>query len=94
MWLQISLTVGIQLCENNENQQFVVVSGGIDQRSDNLAPLRRKAQSGMVQRSPRRVTLSTFGGRVSTYLSLKLLFQWKKVVHYFLKKYFQENYCH
>lgn len=49
--LQVFLTVGIQLCENNEKQQYMMVSG-INQRSDNLLPPRRKAQSGMVQCSP------------------------------------------
>lgn len=78
LWLQILLTVGIQLCENNEKQRFVMVSGDSNQRSDNLAPLRGKAQSGMVQCSPGRVTLSTFDGKVSTHLSFQLLFQWKK----------------
>lgn len=46
MWLRIFLTVGIQLHENNEKWQFVMVSGDTGQRSDNLAHLRRKAESG------------------------------------------------
>lgn len=76
MWLQIFLTVEIQLCEDNEKQQFVMVSGDINLRSGNLAPLRRKAQSEMAQHSPRRVTLSMFDGSahvsaISTTLSVE-----------------------
>lgn len=81
VWLQVFLTVGIQLCENNEKQQYVMVSG-IDQRRNNLVLPRGKAQRGMVQCSPTGIILSMFAGSVSKCLSLQLLFQWKKVVHY------------
>lgn len=69
--------VGVQLCSNNKNQQLVIVSV---QGSDNLMLLREKAQSRLVQCSPRKDTICTFGSRLCMYLSLQLLFQCKKVV--------------
>lgn len=95
MWLQIFLTAGIQLCENNKNQKFVMVSG-INQRSNNLASL-RKAQSGMVYYKSQKSYVQYVGWQgvqvsvTSTALSVE------KSSSLFLRKYFSrylQNHCH
>lgn len=91
MWLWISLTVGIQLHENNEKRQFVMVSGDTGQRSDNLAHLRRKAESGWHSGVLEELPVVCLMTECPHICHFKYFFIGKKVVRYFSENIFNTS---